>query len=95
MTDAMQIAQQRRQSYLTAIARKESEIAEMNELIADLDSFIEFGEALVGNQPADTAGEPARPAAVETPHEDDDEEENWDTAEPQQHIARVISQRVG
>ena len=95
MSDAMQIAHKRRKDYSAEIAKKEAEIAELHELIADLDSFIEFGEALVGNQPADTAGEPARPAAVQTSHEDDDEEVNWDTAEPQQHIARVISQRVG
>ena len=94
MTDAMQIASQRKKSYLSAIAKKESEIAEMKELIADLDSFMEFGQALLGKEP-DTAREVSRPVAVDAPRADD-EEEGWDSDdEPQQQIARVVSQRMG
>lgn len=49
MSDAMQVAQKRRQDYKNSIAEMEKEIAELQELIADLDSFIEFGDALLSN----------------------------------------------
>ena len=51
MSDAMQVAKQRRQDYKKSIADMEKEIAELQELIADLDSFIEFGDALLTNGP--------------------------------------------
>ena len=96
MSDAMQIAHQRRKTYLSAIAQKEAEIAEMNEMIADLDSFIEFGDALLGKDPEKVTETP-RPALAETPAatSDPDPDDEWETDTPQQNIARVISQRVG
>ena len=94
MSDAMQIAAQRRKGYLNAIAKKEAEIAEMNELIADLDSFIEFGEALVGNQ-SEPLREVSRPVEVKQADAEDDDANEWDEDEPQQSLERIISQRVG
>ena len=47
MADALKVAQNRRDEYTKEIAKKEAEIEELKELISDLDSFIEFGEALV------------------------------------------------
>lgn len=54
MADALKVAQNRRDDYKKDIANKEAEIEELKELINDLDSFIEFGEALVtdGDAPA-------------------------------------------
>ncbi len=66
MSDAMQVAKQRRQDYKKSIAEMEKEIAELQELIADLDSFIEFGDALLTNGPDEVATDPA-PDAISTP----------------------------
>lgn len=66
MSDAMRVAQKRRQEYKTSIAEMEKEIAELQELIADLDSFIEFGDALLSNVPAE-AGAVSHPDAVSDP----------------------------
>jgi glutathione S-transferase len=55
MSDAMQVAQQRRAGYQKAIAQKETEIAELKEHLEDLDNFLEFGESLMGNDPAAAA----------------------------------------
>ncbi|MEM7719249.1 MAG: hypothetical protein AAF222_08580 [Pseudomonadota bacterium] len=60
MSDALNVAKQRREDYKKDIARKEAEIEELNELIGDLDSFIEFGEALV----KDGDDKPAKPQAT-------------------------------
>ncbi|MGR3513212.1 MAG: hypothetical protein ACU0GG_10635 [Paracoccaceae bacterium] len=58
MTDAVKVAQNRRDEYKKDIATKEAEIAELKELIGDLDSFIEFGEALVNDDgPTETKTE--------------------------------------
>ena len=54
MADAIKVAQSRRDEYKEDIAKKEAEIEELKELISDLDSFIEFGEALVGDGPAES-----------------------------------------
>ncbi len=50
MADAVQVAYQRRKDYQTSIAKKKAEIEELEELIGDLDSFIEFGELLTGKE---------------------------------------------
>ncbi|MEM9426350.1 MAG: hypothetical protein AAGA06_06580 [Pseudomonadota bacterium] len=58
MADALKVAQTRRDEYKKDIAKKEAEIEELKELLSDLDSFIEFGEALVNDDddaPAATA----------------------------------------
>ncbi len=47
MADPIKVAQSRRDSYKKDIETKEAEIEELKELISDLDSFIEFGEALI------------------------------------------------
>lgn len=54
MADALKVAQNRREDYKKEIAKKEAEIEELKELISDLDSFIEFGEALVNDGDATT-----------------------------------------
>lgn len=59
MADALKVAQNRREEYKKDIAKKEAEIEELKELISDLDSFIEFGEALVSDDgPAENAATP-------------------------------------
>lgn len=63
MADPMKVAQTRREEYKKDIARKEAEIEELKELISDLDSFIEFGEALIGDGPAETKPEEKRAEA--------------------------------
>ena len=60
MSDAMQVAQQRRAGYQKAIAQKETEIAELKEHLEDLDNFLEFGESLMGNEPAAAASPTGR-----------------------------------
>ena len=50
MSDAMQVADQNRKNYKKAIAQKEAEIAELREMIVDLDNFIEFGNSLLGKE---------------------------------------------
>ncbi len=55
MSDAMQVAQMRRAGYQKTIAQKETEIAELKEHLEDLDNFLEFGESLIGNEPAAAA----------------------------------------
>ena len=66
MSDAMQVAKQRRQDYKKSIAEMEKEIAELQELIADLDSFIEFGDALMTNGPEEAATN-TTPDAISAP----------------------------
>ena len=92
MSDAMQVAQQRRTDYKTAITKKNNEIAELNELIADLDSFIEFGEALL-DEKTEKVREVSRPvAATQSPSDADDE---WHSDDINQGITQVLSQRTG
>ena len=64
MADAVKIAQNRREEYKKDIAKKEAEIEELNELISDLDSFIEFGEALVNDGDDEPKKESATPDRV-------------------------------
>ena len=63
MSDAVQVAKDRRQKYTKPISNLEAEIAELKEMISDLDNFIEFGEALVGkgadNKPKNATGNTA------------------------------------
>ncbi len=66
MSDAMQVAQKRRQEYKNSIAEMEKEIAELQELIADLDSFIEFGDALLTNG-SDAVDARPNPDAISAP----------------------------
>lgn len=67
MSDAMQVAQQRRDGYLKAIAQKETEIAELKEHLEDLDNFLEFGQSLLGNDPAAAAAPAAARTVVSRP----------------------------
>ena len=99
MADAIKIAQQRRDDYKKAISEKEKEIEELKELIADLDSFIEFGEALmsdgdtkVAEAPKDAAPKPAPQPSVVKPFDMDDD---WGSDNEQQGIARVLAARNG
>lgn len=50
MAEAVQVAHQRRKDYQASIAKKKSEIEELEEMIGDLESFIEFGESLTGKE---------------------------------------------
>ena len=92
MSDAMLVAKQRRTDYQTAIAKKNNEIAELNELIADLDSFIEFGEALLGEK-TEKVKEVSRPVAAAQFSGDADDE--WNSNNIEQGITQVLSQRAG
>lgn len=99
MSDAMQVAQKRRTDYKNAIARKTNEIAELNELIADLDNFIGFGEALLGD-PGEKAREVSRPVAVtqssnEADEWESDEDDEWGSDEPQQSVVGVLPTHAG
>mgnify|MGYP001829059724 CR=1 FL=1 len=61
MADALKVAQSRREEYTKEIAKKEAEIEELKELLSDLDSFIEFGEALIGEDaPTESSATPNR-----------------------------------
>ena len=97
MSDAMQVAHQRRKDYKASIAKKEAEIEELNELVADLDSFMEFGEALMGNEPVTAAREVSKPVVqVTKPIPDPDPEDEWAENDGETNgIARVLSQRTG
>ncbi|MCG6884960.1 MAG: hypothetical protein LJE62_14515 [Silicimonas sp.] len=100
MADAIKVAQQRREDYKKAISEKEKEIEELKEMIADLDSFIEFGEALVNDggakmpeAPKDAAPKPVQqqPTVVKSVDPDDE----WGNENEQQGIARVLAARNG
>lgn len=61
MADALKVAQNRREEYKKEISKKEAEIEELKELISDLDSFIEFGEALISDDgPSENSATPNR-----------------------------------
>ena len=100
MADALQIANQRRQNYKDAIAQKEAEIAELRNLISELDDFIEFGDALVSNGPSAKPAQ-SEPDAVgpvtpkETEARSDDKPAPMSAADNRQNLARVISRRTG
>ena len=95
MSDAVQVAYQRRKDYKASISTKELE-----ELVKDRDSFIEFGEALVGGGGKETVKVTAvsrpTPATVSAADEVDPADE-WATDEDEDKdpVSRVISQRVG
>lgn len=95
MTDALQIARQRRKDHQDAIAEKEREIEELREMIGELDGFIEFGEALVGDEMPRIKEVPqpfaAAPAAVE---DDEDPADDWNVPdEDNGAIARMLASR--
>lgn len=106
MADPMKVAQTRREDYKKDIAKKEAEIEELKELISDLDSFIEFGEALINDTPAETKPEEkavstAAPEAkpVETPQSQQPRivksrqpNDDWDEGS-ESGIARVLAAR--
>lgn len=109
MSDAMQVAQQRRDGYLKAIAQKETEIAELKESLEDLDNFLEFGQSLLGNTPAAAATPTARtvvsrpavsrpvepPKAEEKKPEAKADDDEWGSDEaPKESIARVLASRA-
>ena len=88
MADAIKVAEARREEYKKDIAKKEAEIEELKELISDLDSFIEFGEALVSDGPADTKPDPKPETAAAAPAADAKPAE---ASQPQQ--PRVVKSR--
>lgn len=106
MSDAMQVAKQRHKEYEASVAKKEAEIEELNELIADLESFMEFGDALIGKTPAAT---PAKKTVVSRPvvqvtkpvtepkneWDNDDDDKAGDKNDDNDGISRVLSQRIG
>lgn len=100
MTDAVQIAYERRKDYKASIARLEREIEELGELVKDLDSFIEFGEALVGKDSLKVKSI-TRPIVAElNPVDEDDVDpaDEWATDkedDAKDPVSRTISQRVG
>ena len=106
MKDAMDIAKQRRQEHIDLIAQLESEIEELHEKIAELESFLDFGEALInGGLDAEDDEAPETPAPAVEPRRDMQElrsvmavgdwqaDEDEDAA--QESIARVLSARNG
>ncbi len=92
MSDAMQVAHQNRKDYRKAIAAKEAEIAELQEMIADLDSFIEFGNSLLGKGEVVTAPTATPVAKEPTPERVKSE---WNTGDANDGIASVLSKRAG
>ena len=88
MSDVLKIAQQRRKVYEAAIAEKERELEELREIINDLDTFLDFGETLIGSGEPETAEVPQPDA--EDPH---DADEDWDVPANQNSLSRVLSSR--
>lgn len=89
MTDAMQVARERRQQYEDQIAQKQDEIQQLEAMIGDLDNFLAFGQELIGT--GDTARVEEQPRIREVTREippaieaalsaaiDDDEDEEAD-----------------
>lgn len=105
MSDAMQIARQRRKEHEEAIAKREREIEELREMIADLDSFIDFGQELINGPVVQrTPSRPIEPQQVkpvepqlkevqrpENRNEDGDNE--WSSDDPGKSIANVLAAR--
>ena len=105
MADALEVANKRRQDYKEAISKKEAEIAELRELITELNEFIEFGDALIASGPvASTPAEStttAEPDAISPATPKDEsvrvavKSRNPMSAEHnKQNLARVMSQRT-
>lgn len=100
MSDAMQVAQQRRNGYQKSIAQKETEIAELKEYIEDLDNFLEFGQSLLGKAPAAEVRQVSRPVVQETKPEavvksEAAKDDEWGSDDPKAGISRVLASRVG
>ena len=105
MSDAIQVAEQRRKEYKMAISKKENEIVELKERIEDLDNFIEFGQALVGkdDDKPRTVSRTPQPTQASEDKSNNDDGDDWgksdDAAASAQQsssgIARVLSQRAG
>lgn len=104
MSDAMQIARQRRKEHEQAITKREHEIADFKEMIADLDSFIEFGQELMGgaaqqhdrptSRPIDQAQlqvKPVEPKLKEVQNGSPDDE--WEGGDPSKSISNVLAAR--
>ena len=110
MADALEVANKRRQDYKEAISKKEAEIAELRELITELNEFIEFGDALVASGPVDSASVESAPVETAAAAEPDaispatPKDENVRVAvksrnpmsaeHNKQNLARVMSQRT-
>ena len=92
MSDAMQVAKQNRKDHVKAIAQKEAEIAELREAIADLDSFIEFGNSLLGQ---DAPAQPQAPAQRKVSKPAPQDEQAWNSGDANAGIASVLSKRAG
>ena len=94
MTDAVQVAKQRRSDYRKSITTKESEIEELKELIQDLDSFIEFGEALVTDgksQLKEVAPQPQAPVTPKAQSAEKDPAKEWETPSNQAGLKQVLA----
>ena len=106
MSDAMNIARQRRKEHEQAIAKREQEIEDLREMIADLDSFLEFGQELIGG-PAPSQrpqsrqpGDPSQAQAQTKPGEPQLKEvqrpsgdDVWEGEAPGKSIANVLAAR--
>lgn len=109
MKDAMNIARQRRQDHVDAIAQLENEIEALHEKIGELDSFLDFGEALInGSLDEEDDETPEAPISASAPVRNTSElrsvlpVDDWHSAETddgedatEQSIARVLSARHG
>jgi len=100
----MQIAQQRRKEHQQAIAKREHEIEDLKEMIADLDSFLEFGQELIGGpapqqqkpqsrpiEPAQVQVKPTEPNLKEVQNGSHDDE--WEGRDPAKSISNVLAAR--
>lgn len=104
MTDALQVARERRKEHEAAIAEKRLEIEELEEMIGDLDRFLEFGEELIGESRAKAAERPitrpisqpvSRPVSQPAPAAIADKDDDWEESDPTESIARMLAARNG
>ena len=104
MNDAMQIARQRRKEHEQAIAKREREIEDLREMIADLDSFLEFGQELMGGAETQQQKPQARPIESDQVQVKPAEpqlkevqaaspEEVWESDAPMKGISNVLAAR--
>ncbi len=99
MTDALDIAKRRKSEYQAEITKKKAEIVELEEMIGDLESFVEFGQELIG-RPAKAAEPKTKPTSqikevVATPAEKAKPKDEWAEDSTDSSIARVLSARQG
>lgn len=92
MSDAMQVAHQNRKDHKRAIAQKEAEIAELREMITDLDSFIEFGNSLLGGEATMPIEDQVATVKNAAPMESG---QNWNSGDVHDGIADVLKKRAG